>query len=153
MMKYAPLDINKIRDLTADIQKSVRRLEEISRMDPPSFYKSDRDYALAEHNLRRALEGILTIGTHILSRLPARTKDYQDIIVELGKNNIIPREFAEKNKKLAGYRNRMVHLYWEITPEELYKIISEHLSDIDVFCEYYREVINHPEKFDLHIAE
>ncbi len=99
------------------------------------------------------LEGILTIGLHILSRLPVRTKDYQEVIVELGKNGIIPMEFAEKNKSLAGYRNRMVHMYWEVTPDEMYSIINEHVDDIDKFCECYREVVKHPEKFGLRVDE
>jgi uncharacterized protein YutE (UPF0331/DUF86 family) len=150
-MKYASLDADKIRDLTADIQKSIVQLTRLAAMDDAVFQSDPLQYGVAEHYLRRALEGVLTIGTHILSRLPVRTKDYQEIIVELGKNKIIPADFSERNKKLAGYRNRMVHLYWEITPEELQKIIREQLKDLDLFCEYYREVLRDPEKFGLSV--
>lgn len=34
-------------------------------------------------------------------------------------------------KILAGYRNRMVHFYHEITPKELYEICSGELEDIE----------------------
>jgi len=152
-MKYAPLDINKIRDLEADIQESVRHLRALADLDAKAFSEDERNYAVAEHYFRRALEGVLTIGTHIVSRLPEKMKDYQDIIIALGKHGIIPKDFAEKNKKLAGYRNRMVHLYWEVTPEELHRIISEHVGDLDAFCEYYREVVRNPKKFGLEIEE
>lgn len=151
MMHYAPLDVAKIRDLIADIQKCVKRLEEFSVMETSEFQSNSDEYGLAEHYFRRALEGVLTIGTHILSRLPVKTKDYQDIIVELGKNGIVPTEFVEKNKKLAGYRNRMVHLYWEITAEELHSILRQHVSDIDAFCEYFQEVVRNPKQFGLEV--
>ena len=90
----------------------------------------------------RALEGILAIGTHILSRLPnVKMKDYQSIIESLGTQNVIPKNFAEKNKKLSAYRNRLVHLYWEISEIELYEIIKQHLKDIDRFCNYFLKYI------------
>lgn len=152
-MKYAPIDGNKIRELVDDIQNNIKKMESLVRLSPKEFESDYKNYAVSEHYLRRSLEGILTIGTHILSRLPVKTKDYQDIINELGKNEIIPRDFAEKNKKLAGYRNRIVHLYWEIKENEIYEIIKEHIDDLDKFCEYFREVLRHPEKFGLEIEE
>ena len=149
MIKYIPIDINKIRNLISDIQNSANELRELAKLGLEEFKSDRKNYALAEHNMRRALEGILTIGTHILSRLPAKTKDYQEIIISLGNYGIIPRDFAEKNKKLAGYRNRLVHMYWEGSMEELHQIINQHLADIEQFCEYFQEVLQDPQKFKL----
>lgn len=50
---------------------------------------------------------------------------------------------------MAGYRNRMVHLYHEISAKEIYEILKNHLSDIEKFIveivsfiEAYRKTIN-----------
>jgi len=137
MIKYAPLDISKIKNLISEIEENVLVLKEFSSMTAEEFKADKKNYGLCEHHLRRALEGVLTIGTHILSRLPVKTKDYQEIILSLGKLGIIPKDFAENNKQLASYRNRMVHIYWEISQGEIYKITKEHLGDIEKFCEYY----------------
>ncbi len=51
------------------------------------------------------------------------------------------RILPKKNKNLAGYRNRLVHIYWEITPEELYTVINQHFEDISNFYSYYKEII------------
>jgi len=40
---------------------------------------------------------------------------------------------ADKLVPIAGYRNRLVHFYQEITPEELYEIIQNDLPDIEGF--------------------
>lgn len=141
MIKYAPLDISKIKNLIAEIQENIRELRKLSSSSFKEFHKDKRNYGLTEHHLRRALEGVLTIGTHILSRLPVKTKDYQEIILALGEQKIIPKDFAEKNKKLASYRNRLVHIYWEISEKEIYQIVQEHLRDLDKFCEYYLSYI------------
>jgi uncharacterized protein YutE (UPF0331/DUF86 family) len=34
---------------------------------------------------------------------------------------------------MAGYRNRMVHFYREVTPDELYHLVAKNLNDFDRF--------------------
>jgi len=149
MTRNIPLDAEKIKNLAIDTENCLKELSTLGAMDL-SVFKSDRhNYGLADHFLRRTLENILTIGTHILSRLPVKTKDYQEVITSLGKNNIIPSEFADKNKKLAGYRNRLVHMYWEVSEEELHQVINTHLLDLQKFLEYYEAVLKNPKKFNL----
>lgn len=147
MVRNIPLDLNKIRNLIADIRSSIDQLSIFTKMDFKEFKSDSKNYGLTEHYFRRALKGVLTIGTHFLSRLPVKTKDYQEIIIALGEQNIIPKEFAERNKKLAGYRNRLVHIYWEVSGEELYKVINQHLTDLERFCDYFQMVLQKPEKF------
>ncbi len=43
---------------------------------------------------------------------------------------------------MAGYRNRMVHFYREITPAELFKIVRNNLNDIEEFLRQIRNFIN-----------
>ena len=40
---------------------------------------------------------------------------------------------AQRLVPLAGYRNRLVHFYQEISPKELYDIIQNDLPDIEDF--------------------
>jgi uncharacterized protein YutE (UPF0331/DUF86 family) len=152
MITYPPIDKNKVQNFISDIQQCIQELEVFKKMNLEEFKKDRHNYGLAEHYLRRSLEGVLTIGTHILSRLPAKSKDYSQIILSLGEFNIIPQNFAEKNKKLAGYRNRLVHMYWEVSFDELHQIIQQHLNDLDEFCKYFQDVLKNPEKFNLTIT-
>jgi len=93
--------------------------------------------------LRKALEGILSLSTHIVSRLPGgvKSKDYREIIVALGEFEVLPKEFAQKIRGIAGYRNRLVHLYWKVTSEELHQKVSGELKDIDMFVDYILEYL------------
>ena len=43
---------------------------------------------------------------------------------------MLTREQGELLKLLAGYRNRLVHFYHEVSTEELYQVCSGQLSDI-----------------------
>ena len=149
MIKKAPVNIPKIRNILAQIEEGIRELETLSKLTLTDFLSDKRNYIVAEHYLRRSLEGILTIGSHFLSRINAKTIDYQQIILSLGEHGLIPKDFAERNKNLAGYRNRLVHVYWEITPEELYTVINQHLKDLIEFCKYYQAIFENLKKYGL----
>lgn len=150
MSKHRAINVSKMINILSQIHEALEEMETLKRINKDEFVKDKRNYIVAEHYLRRALEGILTIGSHLLSRLEVKTKDYQEIIVSLGRYGLIPEDFAEKNKNLAGYRNRLVHIYWEITPEELYTVINQHFEDISNFYSYYREILKNPEKYGFH---
>ena len=84
----------------------------------------------------------------------ARATSYKEIPLLLGKNKIVPLSFAENELLLmAGYRNRMVHFYSEITEKELYKIIQENLKDFEKFCRYINKLITNPKKYGLDIKQ
>jgi uncharacterized protein YutE (UPF0331/DUF86 family) len=50
---------------------------------------------------------------------------------------------------MAGYRNRLVHFYSEVTPQEIFHIRSSRLTDIeDVLSALLHWLQAHPELMD-----
>lgn len=136
-MKKIPINIELIQARISLIESSLERLKKFQAISLKEFEQGD-NFGIAEHHLRRALEAIFDIGTHILSRIPgARPEGYKDIAVLLGEHNILPQDFAKGTlTTMAGYRNRLIHLYHMVTKEELYNIIQNNLTDIEKFCKY-----------------
>jgi len=136
-------DNEKIIERIADIKNSILELEKYKAMDLEEFLKDNNNYNLSAYHLRVALEAILIIATHILSRIPqnGKKKDYTQIILSLADYNVLPKEFSQKIKGMAGYRNRIVHLYWKIEPKELLSVIKENLEDFEKFIEYIDKFI------------
>ena len=58
--------------------------------------------------------------------------EYKEISKSLFEKKILHKKEADKLRKMAGYRNRMVHFYHEISPEELQEICAYHLDEIEV---------------------
>ena len=137
-------DKEKIIERLGDIKNAVLELEKYQKMELEDFLRSGDNYNLAAHHLRIAIEAILVIGTHILSRMPqnGKKKDYTQVILSLADYNVLPNNFSQKIKGMAGYRNRLVHLYWKIEPRELLSVIKENLND-------FKEFIGYIEKFLL----
>lgn len=53
-------------------------------------------------------------------------------------------------RELAGYRNRLVHFYHEVSDAELFEICSQQLSDVAILLTTILDWIRaHPEMVDL----
>lgn len=155
-MTQVPLLKIKIETKLAAIRKSLDELKKIGNLSYEDFLKNPDHFAIAEHYLRRALEAIFDITAHIISRIPyssgKRPANYKALALALGENKIIDEKFARETlTKMAGYRNRMVHFYDEISAGELHSIIKNQLSDIDYFARSIVELIKNPQAFNLTI--
>ncbi|HCR36030.1 hypothetical protein A2130_04300 [Candidatus Woesebacteria bacterium GWC2_33_12] len=133
------------------IEGEIKELQ-LLKNKPFDEFKSGDSWKLAQFHLHRALEGVFNIGNHILSRIPGATAtQYKEIAVKLTENKIIPNEFTEKLVEMAKYRNRIVHFYAQITPEELYKLINDDLGDFDGFLSAIKKVLLNPADFSLEV--
>ena len=152
-MNPVPLNRTVLLNRLAEIERDVSELSKFQGM-PVKKFSAGVHYAVAEHHLRRALEAIFDAGNHILSRLPLapgqRPETYKTIALALGRYQVVPESFANGPlKEMAGYRNRLIHFYDEISPEELHAIIQKGLGDLEIFARSLKEVILRPEKVGL----
>lgn len=137
MLVFEMINNELIMNRIAVIREDVNRLKLIQEMSLEGFKKDPDNYAIAEHHLRRTCEAVLDMGRHIIAKSSFRkATDYTEIIDILSENKVIPSEFAEEFRKMAGFRNRLVHVYWEVTPEELYQVIKDNLDNFVKFYEY-----------------
>jgi uncharacterized protein YutE (UPF0331/DUF86 family) len=115
-----------------------------------AFAADPRNPAAAESYLRRALEALMDLGRHILAKGHGQpAAEYRDIPQFLAANDVIGSGDREAWLKMAGYRNRMVHFYAEISRAELYEICSAHLDDIENAAMAIRRWLKaHPHRID-----
>jgi uncharacterized protein YutE (UPF0331/DUF86 family) len=115
-------------------------LEKLARISKKDFLADKTKTGAAESYLRRSLEAIFDIGRHILAKTGSLdlAMEYKAIARGLAQKDIVDRKIGQKLVEMAGYRNRLVHLYSEVTDEELYSIIIEDLDDIRNFVRQIR---------------
>lgn len=143
MVQKELINKEKVTARMQDINEALRKLNKYQGMDSDEFLADMDNFYLASYWLRIAIEAVLTISIHILSRLPANghKKDYTEVILSLADYGIISKGFAKKIKGMAGYRNRLVHMYWKIEPKELFNILKEDIDDFTEFIDYIKKFI------------
>lgn len=143
-MKLAEIKLDKkiLEHRIKLIELHVQRLRGLKNLSPGRFALPD-SFDIAAWNLRCALEAIFDVCNHIVSRIPGvKAGEYKQIATEMGKQGIVPKEFAEeKLEKMAGYRNRLTHFYFEVSPKEMYDIVQKDLGDFDIFLENVKKFI------------
>ncbi len=147
-MVISKLNIYKIEKIISIIQEFLVELKKFSNMSLDEFLSDKRNPSSAESYLRRSLEAIFDICRHILAKTYGlKELEYKDIARQLGEKGIVEEEYSKILVKMAGYRNRMVHLYHEVSSEEIYNILQNHISDIErfiseivLFIEKYKKI-------------
>ncbi|MGV9200085.1 MAG: type VII toxin-antitoxin system HepT family RNase toxin [Promethearchaeia archaeon] len=131
------IDEDVINSRISKLREYLNILRELKHEPKKDFTEDYKIYGLAERYLHLSIECVLDIGNHIVSRLELKKPEaYQDILIILGKNAILPKEFAEKIAKMEGLRNILIHNYLEINREIVYQHLQEDLSDFDKFLKY-----------------
>jgi uncharacterized protein YutE (UPF0331/DUF86 family) len=128
-----------ILDRLALIEKLLRAIRSLPLDEEGTFQSDPRNVGAAESFLRRSLEALLDIGRHVLAKAFASpVSEYRAIGSELERRQVLDAEQGELLRTLAGYRNRLVHFYDEITPSELFEICTHRLSDIERVADGFR---------------
>jgi uncharacterized protein YutE (UPF0331/DUF86 family) len=145
-MVISNLNIKLIEDRLGFIIKFISKLKKLSSLDEKTFLDGDTP-AIAESYLRRSLEALFDIGRHITAKTAGKgIVEYKEVATALGNLGVVTKGLAEKLRLMAGYRNRLIHFYHEVSDKELFSIVKNNLSDIEdfvkeikLFIEKYRE--------------
>ena len=130
------------------VEKMLAAIASLPLSGLDTFVRDPRMVAAGESYLRRSLEALLDLGRHILAKAFGRpVSEYGEIGDALGVEGVLSQEDAELLRRMAGYRNRLVHLYHEVDDTELYRILTQHLADIARVAGSLRSWLNdHPER-------
>jgi uncharacterized protein YutE (UPF0331/DUF86 family) len=135
-MSPGDIDLKVVAQRAFWISQMADALKDLRLEEKAAFLADRHKIAAAESYLRRALEALFDIGRHILAKkfaFPAA--EYKEIAKGLFEKKVLETKEAELMREMAGYRNRMIHFYHEITPEELHEICLYHLNEIKVLVD------------------
>ncbi|MBD2454639.1 DUF86 domain-containing protein [Nostoc sp. FACHB-87] len=109
-------------DLIARYLDNLKRFEQTSLDD----YLLDFDSQLiTERLLQLMAQAAIDINDHILSKLnPGKSETNFNSFISLGKYGVITPELARQIAPSSGLRNRLVHEYDEIDPQQVFNSIS-----------------------------
>ena len=116
---------------TAWIKEMLANLGDLGLEDRAAFLSDRHKQAAAESYLRRALEALFDLSRHILAKkFAVVAPEYKDIARALLERGFLSRRESDRLRIMAGYRNRLVHFYHKIGPEELHEVCTKDVADI-----------------------
>jgi uncharacterized protein YutE (UPF0331/DUF86 family) len=137
----------RINDHLQLLNKFLLRLKDISKKNKDEFLNDENLVAAAERIFQLAIESCINIGNRILSIEQMKTavhppETYADIFRQLIQIGIFDKQFESQLVKMIRFRNRLVHLYWEIDKEQLYSYLTDNLNDFEIFNKSVVDYLN-----------
>lgn len=133
----ARLDREVIVRHLQDLEEALRILSRHRKITLKQLREDIERRWIIEHGLLRAIQNCLDIGEHILlAGGISKLERYADIFEALGKQKILPKPFALSLRKMAGFRNLLVHEYTQIDLRKLHRILKTRLKDFSRFAKH-----------------
>ena len=139
-MTPGSIDLKVVGDRLRVVAQSLDDLRAIPSESFDEFISDRRNPLAADAALRRALEALFDVARHLLAKGKGLAGlEYRAVAKLASEHGLI--DDPEQNERfpaMAGYRNRLTHHYDEVTPEELFGIVTERLGDIEAIAESLR---------------
>ncbi len=138
-MKYDHLRVEK---LLSSLKQAKAQLERLAALNQEEFLADPDKIASAKYNFVIAIEAAVDLCQHLIAKNNLRVaEDYAEtfrILAEAGvfSNNLLPELI-----NMAKFRNRLVHIYWDIDNKVVYEILQHRLSDLDLFLSELSRVL------------
>ncbi|OGO02490.1 MAG: hypothetical protein A2Y72_04000 [Chloroflexi bacterium RBG_13_53_26] len=114
-----------------EINAALHKLGRYSEISEEEFLSSPEKVDSAKYNLIIAIEGAIDICNSIVARAGGRApRDHADCFAILGELKLLSGEFVDRLKRMAKFRNLLVHLYWKVDDRKVYQILNKDIPDM-----------------------
>lgn len=131
-----PVDRERIASRISEVQVAMEQIEKYAVMDAGEFVSNSEKVAAAKYHLLTMMEGCISICTHIATREIHKVPEgYGTCFKLLAENNLIDCELGNSLSRMAGFRNLLIHQYWEIDNHKVHKYIISGKEDVKTFIQ------------------
>lgn len=128
--------------LVREYDKELRALK-LDAMGFENYRDDKRTCALSEHYLRLVIEATLDLGRHVLVKSGLGVpEDYRDVGKMLREKGVVPYALGRTLERMAGMRNVLVHLYWDIDHTIIYQTVTTELDTFEQFLTHIHRYLD-----------
>ncbi len=128
------VDRDKIEGLIRHLRQYLTYLRQLAPVPLAEFLADPHRVGSARYYLTVAVEACLDIANHLIAteglRAPA---DYKDTFGVLGEAHVLSEGLTTTMQHLAGLRNLLVHVYWDVDDAAIHDSLRSELGDFEAF--------------------
>lgn len=128
------VDRAKLDQMLSNLRRYLGALRALAAV-PRDVFVSDPDKpGNAKYHLVIAIECCIDIANHVIASENYRfPRDNADSFVVLIEHGILDAAQREAYQAMARFRNRLVHLYWDVDDVRVHEYLNEGLDDLQRF--------------------
>jgi len=130
-------DPQKIEGAIRNLRRYTGYLHQLGAIGEEELLADPIKIGAARYYLQVAIECCIDVANHIISTERLRApQDYRDTFKVLNEASVIPDDFAQTLQVMASFRNRLVHMYWEVDDRRVYNSLTHDLDDFDTYVSH-----------------
>lgn len=138
---------DKVENILRHLKSNVEKLSGLAKISREEFLADFTKIESAKHLFQVSVECCLDVSNHIIASERFRTpKNYAESFEILAEQGIVPQPFFLTLRQMVQFRNRLVHLYWEVDAEVIYEILQKNLGDFAIFAKYILDYMTRQKK-------
>ncbi|MEZ4869012.1 MAG: DUF86 domain-containing protein [Caldilineaceae bacterium] len=137
------VNIKTVTSILNNLRGYLEKLSILATYEREEFLQDFTKVESAKHLLQVSIECSLDLAHHVIADEGLRTpQDSYDSFVVLNEEEILPTDFMPILRQMVSFRNRVVHLYWNVDDETVYTILQNNLGDFDTYINFILDFIN-----------
>ena len=129
------VDRQRVAAMLANLERYVSSLRKLAAMPRDQFLAGEHLIASAKYHFTIAIQCCLDVAAHVIaSEGLAPADSYAGSFAVLVKEGILPADMQETYEDMAKFRNRLVHVYYDVDDKRVYRFLQEVLGDFDTFA-------------------
>ncbi len=125
------------------IKENLQMLERLSRLSYDEFITEFWYLQSAVRLLQTTIEGLVDISRYVIRSLNLPTAEtYSQVPKVLADAGYIDEKTAAVYVQMMRFRNLVVHHYYRVDAEEIYRILTEELNDLKNWHDRLAEIID-----------
>ncbi|WP_297489904.1 DUF86 domain-containing protein [Thermococcus sp.] len=118
------IDRELVEGKLADIKGALEELRGITEKGVEAFLSENCLRYAAKYLLITAIEGAFSVCNHIAVRKGRIPKSYSECFKQLADLGVIEKELGERLSEMTKFRNLLVHQYWRVDDERVFRIMT-----------------------------
>jgi len=129
------VDKPKLDQMLSNLKAYVGVLRELAAVTEREFLNSSDKIGNAKYHFVIAIECCIDIANHVIAAENYRfPRDNAESFTVLGEQGVLDPPFAERLGEMARFRNRLLHVYWDIENRRVFSYLQDSLGDLEEFA-------------------
>jgi len=140
-MKQLANDI--VTKLFVEFNMAIDKLRDLSQTPKNDFITNYEKVDAAKYNFIIVIEAMIDICSHIIAdKNLGAPEEYADVFKIMGSKGVFPESYIMKLIEMTKFRNLLIHVYWKVHDDKIYKYLQNNLDDFDSFKKFIKAYLN-----------
>ena len=128
------IDKEKIKQRFSEINEAINSAKGLVKLSDEEFWSRKENIAAVKYYLLQAIEAVGGVCVHIAAKkFNKGVSAFGECFEIMEKEGVLEKSLADKLRKMAKFRNKLIHRYWEIEDKNILEYTRKDVSDFEDF--------------------